>query len=311
MLFCWNIFKKRNNVDVSPTPSPSRIPDVSPSPSPSLTPPNIINNLWKDLQPIDVSTIQQYPFPEEKYFHEEYQKKQIVLHHTVSGLGIDGDVSTWANGKYNVGVAIIVDRLGIPWQLFSSANWAYHLGTGDHSLDKHSIAIEIDNWGGLILGDGTTKQFGFNEDGTPRLIFTATGKYYAHYGNAVNLLPEQIQHYPEGYREYNYYEKYTIEQIKTVGELVLFWKYKYNIPLYYNPSIFNFSEDAVAGKPGLWTHTSYRKDKSDIHPQPEMIEMLKAICTDETPISYRLKRKWFKLGRKKGHDVEDTGKFIW
>ncbi len=51
------------------------------------------------------------------------------------------------------------------------------------------------------------------------------------------------------------------------------------------------------------THTSYRIVKSDIHPQPEMVEMLKAILTDEMPISFKLKRKWFKFGRKKGHDV--------
>lgn len=300
MLFCWNIFKKKNNVDVSPTPSPSRIPSISPSPSPSSTPPNIISNLWKDLQPIDVSTIQQYPFPEEKYFHEEYQKKQIVLHHTVSGPGIDGDVSTWANGKYNVGVSIIVDRNGVAWQLFPSKYWAYHLGTGDHDLDRHSVAIEIDNWGGLIRGDGTTKQFGKNEDGTPRMIFTATGKYYAYYGNAVNVL---MQEYPQGYRGYNYFEKYTLAQIKTVGELILFWGNKYNIPLYNNISMFNLSQEALGEKPGVWTHTSYRIDKSDIHPQPEMSEMLQSILTDEMPVSFKLKRKWFKFGRKKGHDV--------
>lgn len=300
---CINIFKKKNNVDVSPTPVP--MPSVSVSPSPSTTPTNIVNNMWTDLKPIVLSKIKSYSFPENKYFHDEYEKTQIVLHHTVSGGSIEGDVSTWANGKYNVGVTIVIDRAGVPWQLFDSKYWAYHLGTGDHSLDKHSVAIEIDNWGGLVLGDGTTKQFGKNEDGTPRMIYTVSGKYYAYYGNNVNLPVSQIQSYPQGYRGYNYFEKYTLEQIRTVGELILFWGLKYNIPLYYNATMFNLTEEALRGKHGVWTHTSYRIDKSDMHPQPEMKEMLQAILTDPMPVSFKLKRKKLILGRKKGLDVEN------
>lgn len=295
MLPCLNIFKKDNKVITSPSP----VPIVSPSPTPT----NTVMNMWTDLKPIDLTKIKQYSFPEEKYFHDEYQKTQIVLHHTVSGDSIDGDVSTWANGKYNVGVTILIDRAGTPWQLFPSKYWAYHLGTGDHRLDKHSIAIEIDNWGGLVRGDGTNKQFGKNEDGTPRLIFTITGKYYAYYGNAVNVPVSKIQEYPEGYRGYNYFEKYTLEQIKTVGELILFWHNEYNIPIYYNVSMFNLSQEALGGKPGVWTHTSYRIDKSDMHPQPEMVEMLKAILTDEIPISFKRRRRKLILTRKKGLDI--------
>lgn len=291
---CFNKHKEKNNITVTPTLSSS--PVVTPTIS-------IISNMWSNLKPINLSKVRSYSFPENKYFHEEHEKTQIVLHHTISGNNIEGDVSTWANGKYNVGVAIIIDRDGIPWQLFSSKKWAYHLGTGDHDLDRHSIGIEIDNWGGLILGDGTNKQFGKNEDGTPRLIYTQFGKYYAYYGNMVNLLPNQIQYYSKGYRGYNYFEKYTNKQIETVGELLLFWREKYNIPLYHNPTIFNLSQEAIGGKPGVWTHTSYRKDKSDIHPQPEILEMLQTISTDEMPISFKLRRKWFKFGRKKGHDV--------
>jgi len=302
MITCKNIFKKRNNINENPTPSLSQVPIIVPSPSST----HIIPNIWENLQPIDVKTIKQYIFPEEKYFHTEYQKKQIVLHHTVSGIGIEGDVSTWEKGKYNVGVAIIIDRDGVAWQLFPSKYWAYHLGTGDHDLDKHSIAIEIDNWGGLILGDGTSKQFGKNQDGTPKIIHTIVGKYYAYYGNVVNLSESQIQYYADGYKGYYYFEKYTIEQIKTVGELILFWGNKYNIPLYYNSTMFNFTEEAIRGKMGVWSHTSYRKDKSDIHPQPEMKQMLQTILKDPMPLSIKLKRRKIILGRKKGLDAENT-----
>ena len=36
-----------------------------------------------------------------KYFNEEFNKTQIVLHHTVSGPNIDGDVDSWLENKYN------------------------------------------------------------------------------------------------------------------------------------------------------------------------------------------------------------------
>jgi hypothetical protein len=262
--------------------------------------------MWSNLSSIDLTKIRLYPFPTNKYFSDEYEKTQIVLHHTVSGPGVVGDITTWKKGKYNVGVVIIIDRAGTPWQLFSSKWWAYHLGTGDHSLDKHSVAIEIDNWGGLFLGDGSLKQFGKNEDGSPRMIYTVPGKYYAYYGNVVDLPESRIQSYPDGYRGYYYFEKYTNEQIRTVGELILFWGKKYNIPLYYNSSMFNFSEEALRGKPGVWSHTSYRKDKSDIHPQPEMKEMLQTILTEPMPVSFKLKRRKLILGRKKGLDAENA-----
>jgi hypothetical protein len=144
MFLCFGIFKKTNN-----------LVDIDPLPMPSPT----IANMWEDLKPIELTKIRSYPFPNEKYFHDEYEKTQIVLHHTISGSDIEGNVDTWINGKYNVGTCIIIDGNGIPWQIFPSKYWAYHLGTGNHSLDKHSIAIEIDNWGGLVLGDGTIKEF--------------------------------------------------------------------------------------------------------------------------------------------------------
>jgi N-acetyl-anhydromuramyl-L-alanine amidase AmpD len=233
--------------------------------------------MWKYLKPLDLSRIEQYPFPEKKYFKTKYKKTQIVLHHTVSGPNISGDVNTWINSKYRIGTCIIVARDGTPYQLFSSRYWAYHLGTGDHEQDKRSIGIEIDNWGGLKPGGGL-KSFcvapymrGFMY---PK--FTRPESFYAYYGNKVDV---PVQYYKDGYRGYNYYEKYTDEQIKTVGELLLFWRDRYKIPLAYNDKMWDVTSESKWGKPGVWSHTSFRTDKSDVHPQPELIQMLKTIQT--------------------------------
>jgi N-acetyl-anhydromuramyl-L-alanine amidase AmpD len=233
---------------------------------------NIVTNMWEDLKPIDLAKIEVLPFADDQFFKEEYQKTQVVLHHTVSGNGIEGDISSWEADPKRVATCIIVDRAGTPWQLFSSKYWAGHLGAGNLWLDRHSIGIEIDNWGWLIPGNGSTIMF----DHPQKPVKTELGKYYAYYGNAVAV---SMQYYPHGFRSYHYYEKYTNEQIRTVGELILYWKLKYNIPVDYKSDMWDVSPNALGGKAGIWTHVSYRpaSDKTDLHPQPEMIEMLKAL----------------------------------
>jgi N-acetyl-anhydromuramyl-L-alanine amidase AmpD len=208
---------------------------------------------WNNLKPIDLSKIETVEFPKDQYVKESVSKTQIVLHHTVSGDGINGDVTTWENNKERVATCIIVDRGGIPWQLFSSKYWAWHLGAGNTNLDMHSIAIEIDNWGWLT------------PDGN---------KFKNAYGQSINAV---TQYYPNKFRDYNYYEKYTDAQIQTVGELILYWHTVYNIPLDYHEDMWEISQNALSGKPGIWTHVSFRKDKSDCHPQPELIDMLKTL----------------------------------
>lgn len=216
-------------------------------------------SMWENLKPIDFSKIETIQFPENQYIKEVTSKNQIVLHHTISGDGVNGDVSSWEGTPERVATCIIVDRSGVPWQLFSSKYWAYHLGAGNSNLDKHSIGIEIDNWGWLIPTE------------TP-------GRYETYYGNKVYV---QTQYYADSFRGFNYYEKYTDAQIQTVGELLLYWHNIYDIPLTYNEDMWSLSQNAKSGKPGVWTHVSYRPapDKTDCHPQPSLIEMLKTLST--------------------------------
>ena len=205
-------------------------------------------------QPLDLSKINFVSFPDSKYFRDEFDKKQIVLHHTVSGPGIRGDLNTWLANPHRVSTCIIIDRDGTPNQMFSSKYWAYHTGKGSR-IDKHSIAIEFDNWGGL------TKQ---GDD------------YYAVYGNKVNV---PVTAYPGGWRGFDYYESYTEAQITTAMELCVFWNQRYGIPLTYHEDMWDISDRALSGEAGIWSHVSYRpaSDKQDAHPQPELIEALKSL----------------------------------
>jgi len=242
---------------------------------------------YKKLQPINFDKIKLVDFPKDHYYQEEFNKTQVVLHHTVSNPdSIEGDLKTWLSKPSHIATAFIIASDGTPYQCFPSKYWAYHLGlqksTFDKNnlpykpIDKNSIGIEIDNWGGLYLGDGVTiKDFGTPE--APRVIRLEKGKYYTAYGNIIKVDEKNISYYPDGFRGYKYFCNYTEAQIQTVAELLLFFKNKYGIPLKYNDDMWDVSKRALSGEPGVWAHCSFRYDKSDVHPCSDLISMLKQI----------------------------------
>lgn len=222
--------------------------------------------MFENIFPIDINDIQQENLPNSEYYREEFTKGQIVLHHTVSGPGIEGDVSSWLNDGVKVATFVIIDRQGVCHQMFSSKYWAHHLGckaeylrslgitdwgTRNMDLNRHSIGIELDNWGAL------------REE--------PDGLHTVAYGNRVDV---PVVRYETPYRGSSLYEAYTIPQLTTLGSLLLYLCNKYDIPFIARPSMFQVSLNAIRGERGIWTHASYREDKSDCHPDPKLIEML-------------------------------------
>jgi N-acetyl-anhydromuramyl-L-alanine amidase AmpD len=210
-------------------------------------------------------------FPSNQYFHTIYPKKQIVIHHTASGKGASGDIAWWKRDALEVATPYIIERSGIIKQLYDPGKWAYHLGTKNKTLmrfnipvkdgriwhrtrlHQRSIGIELDSWGFL-----TKRNSGY---------YSWTGK------KVDNIVP-----YENGFRGESYFEAYTDEAIKALEELLLFLSVAYKIPLSYNyEDQFELSYKALVGEPGLYSHASYREDKWDCHPQPELIQMLKSL----------------------------------
>lgn len=208
--------------------------------------------------------IKQIPFIESQYIKTANPKTQIVLHHTVSGDDANSVAKYWEGTPDRVGTAIILTKDGTPYQIFNSEYWAGHIGLKKETFDKlglkplkldqTSIGIEICNWGGLTYKNG---------------------KYYNYYQGEVKN-PDIIEFNPK-FRGYQFFEKYTAAQIQTLKELILYWNQKYNIPLDYHADMWDLSKNAMSGKPGVWTHVSYREDKSDCFPQQELIDMLKSL----------------------------------
>ncbi|MAT11566.1 MAG: hypothetical protein CMM02_11215 [Rhodopirellula sp.] len=223
------------------------------------------------VKKLDLKKIVQVDFPEGQYIRQETPKNQIVLHHTASGRGVEGDIRWWKHDKRRIATQILIDFEGVIHQCYSSRFWAHHIGVKssflkargfkdygirNKILNQNCVAIEIDSWGGLRQGD-------------------IGGEWRSYTGSIIP--DERVQLYPDGFRGYKAFEKYTDEQIESVRQLLVYWGERYEIPLTYNEDMWDVSDRALAGHDGVWSHTSYRSDKSDIHPQPEMIAMLKAL----------------------------------
>ncbi len=213
---------------------------------------------------LDVSKIKQARLKETQFFAEESDKTQIYLHHT-AGSGNAEAVSRYWNGtSERIATAFVVGQDGLIVQCFSSKHWAWHLGIDQKefkaqnvpytNLNKSSVGIEVCNWGYLKEKDG---------------------KFYNYVGTRV---PESmVTTLDQPYKGFKHWYKYTDAQIESTRQLLVYLCETYKIPSEYRSEIFALDKEAFKGTPGIYTHNSVRKDKSDIYPCPRMIEMLKKL----------------------------------
>jgi hypothetical protein len=154
--------------------------------------------------------------------------------------------------------------LGLKNKHFRSHNLRYK------NLNKTSIGIELDAWGGLKYRDG-------NWYASPNKFGTGNKRFKS--GNKVKVIVPsyEVIIYKDNYRGYEGFQAYTNEQIDSAMQLLTYWNKRYKIPLNYNANMFEVNKEALSGKPGVWTHTSFRPDKSDCHPQLELITALKGL----------------------------------
>lgn len=209
----------------------------------------------------------QTPLPISQYYPEPQKKQQIVLHHTVSNpLSAQGDTDYWISDKARIATAYIIAYDGTINRCFPSAAWAHHIGvkvaeikamgfkdfmTRNEVLNRNSIGIEIDCWGGVVKKGN---------------------EFLNAYGKPISRNLEVIEC---DWRGYKYYQKYSDAQIQALSELLPEFMKRYSIPSYgIKNGDFNQRKDAVGGVPGIYSHSSYRRDKSDLYPDNRIVEML-------------------------------------
>lgn len=237
------------------------------------------------VAPLDLSTIQKLSFPEDHYYKAIVEKRQITIHHTASGRGIDGDFTHWLTDPQRIATCVIIGHDGTIYQLFESKYWGHHLGitskvfrefgikrkeSSNMKLNQESIAIEIDSWGPLCFIEGAYHSYTgavVSQDEVqeyyPPFKTLPRSKYF----DAIDVTGKPA----------HFYQKYTEQQIRSLAQLLELWTDGYSIPKTYNEDMWDVSREALLGTPGIWTHVSYRSDKQDCAPQPELIDMLKSL----------------------------------
>ena len=222
---------------------------------------------------------------DEEYYSEETSKNTIWLHHTAGGSRPDWTIGGWEkdyqkdqNGQaildsignpkpLKVGTQFVIGRSSLKddfWdgrilRAFDDKFWAYHLGVGKNSknLNSRSIGIEVCNYGPLVENKN--------------------GVFLNYVNNPIH--ESQVVELATPFRGYQYWEKYTDLQLESLRKLILHLVDKWNIPYergIYNREWFEYS-DRWFSTGGLRTHTQVRRDKLDMFPQPELIQVLNSL----------------------------------
>jgi len=216
-------------------------------------------------------------FPKNQYVSDEATEKVgVVLHHSAGSDNARLMYEWWKNDTQGrVATAFAIEDDGTVYQGFPVQNWGFAIyvnaktnrvhtdfKTGVHQvfLEKRYVQLEICNYGYL------TKK---------------GNKFYAYTNREIPK--EKVYEYDSPFRGKRYWERYTVQEIEAIGELLVWLNQEHGISVRYNPDMFDWentystSLNALKGGEGVWSHTSFRTDKMDIHPQPDLIEKLKQV----------------------------------
>jgi hypothetical protein len=212
---------------------------------------NSYTALYKKLLKVENVNFEGY------YFKQAYPKNQIIWHHSAGWDNARGMFDWWKNdGVTHVATSCGITDDGTLWKGFDEQYWAASIGSkhpNNRQLDKEAVAIEVCNWGCLTESNGK----------------------YLTWAN-VELDKDSVIELD--YKGFKYYEKYTDEEIKTLKYWTLLNAIRFNIPVNYRESdMWELSNDALMKVPGIYTHNSYRTDKTDVSPQPKLISMAKSL----------------------------------
>ena len=213
--------------------------------------------------------IEKYFLPKGEYKNGPTNKEYVFLHHTAGWHNPFRTIDHW--GRDSRGVVATEFVLGGQSvkgndnkydgkmvQAFPEGAYGWHLGkNGSQHMHTHSVGIEVNNFGYIV-----------------------NGKTYA----GTRVEESQIVTLKESFRGHKTWHKYSDKQIEAIRLWLLWIAERDNIDVREGlPSLikekgakaFDFNPDAYYGKvKGTWTHTNTRKDKFDMFPQEELLEML-------------------------------------
>jgi hypothetical protein len=213
--------------------------------------------------------INRHYLPKGEYKEGPTSKEYLFLHHTAGWHKPHKCIDSWGrDSRGSIATEFVLggpsikgddfDYDGKMLQAFPEGGYGWHLGkNGSQHMHTHSVGLEICN-------------FGYIKD----------GKTYA----GTTAHSSQIVKLDKPFRGYQEWHRYSNKQIESTRQLILHIAERDNIQVRdglvkeikkNGVNAFEFNENAYYGKgKGMWTHTNTRKDKTDLFPQQELIDML-------------------------------------
>jgi len=210
-------------------------------------------------------------FARHQYMPDHSEKVGFCLHHSAGRDNARGMFGWWESNPQRVATAYGIEDNGAIYRGFDGLKaWAYAINVRSRAnripleykhpkhgreLERAYINLEICSWGWL-----TEKN----------------GKYYSWTGDEVH--PDRVVRYDHAFRGFHFFEAYTDEEIAAVEHLLRWHHQEHGISLECDPlTMFDIDERALNIGAGVFTHASFRTDKSDCHPQAELIQMLNSL----------------------------------
>ena len=213
--------------------------------------------------------IKQSFLPKDEYYPGPTNKDWVFLHHTAGWHNPYNTIKAWAGDtRGRVATEFVLGGPSVRGnddqfdgelvQCIPTGGYGWHLGqNGSQTMHTNSVGIEVCNFGYIV-----------------------NGKTYA--GTIAH--ESQIVELPKAFRGHRLWHRYSDKQIEVLKKWILFIADRDNIDVRKGlveeikkngAGGFEWNENAYYGRvKGLWTHTNTRKDKVDMFPQPELIDML-------------------------------------
>lgn len=230
----------------------------------------------------------EYFLPKDEYMAGPVSKDFVFLHHTAGGHNPYQVVDMWARDTRGKIATEFV--LGGPAcngtndnfdgelvQCIPTGGYGWHLGqNGSQHMHVHSVGIETCNYGYVTKG-------GYYKDRT--WIAKDANKFYNYGGGHV--IDSHVTTLAKEFRGHKTWHRYSEKQLSVLKDWILFVANRDNIDVRKGlieeirkngAAGFEFNDNAYYGKvKGMWTHTNTRKDKVDMFPQQELMDMLLSI----------------------------------
>lgn len=202
------------------------------------------------------------------YYAGPTNKHWIILHHTAGHDDPLATIKAWdSDNRGRVGTQYVIGGLnaatgkgkfdGAICEAFPQQGYAWHTGTGSSALHLHSIGIELCN-----------------------IAYSINGESYV----GSKVLRSQEVMLNKAFRGHQYWHRYSDKQLQSLKKLLLQLAHVHNIDLH--KGLYEWVKKLGAdgfdvcnlqyanSTPGLYTHANLVRSKSDVFPQPELVDLI-------------------------------------